>query len=140
MSFIEPFYNHKGYIDSFIERGKEFKNEKIDHTLFSFHGLPEKYLIRDDDKNHGCINDKNCCDYISFYNQSCYRAQCFKTSKLIAEGLKIKKSDWSISFQSRLGKSEWIKPYTENKIIEFARNGIKNLLIFCPAFVVSCGG
>ena len=71
-------------------------------------------------------------------NRYCYRAHCFKTAALIASELKLEGERWSVSFQSRLGRAEWIKPYTETRIRELARKGVRRLVVFCPSFVADC--
>ena len=138
INVVRPFFNHMGFINAFVERGRPFVEKEPEHIVFSFHGLPERHLTREDEKEHGCLRREECCDSIVATNQNCYRAQCFRTAELIAGGLQLKRENWSVSFQSRLGRGEWIKPYTEQKIRELARKGLKQVTVFCPAFVSDC--
>ena len=68
----------------------------------------------------------------------CYRSQCQRTAELVAKRLGIPDGKWSVSFQSRLGKDKWIEPYTEARLDELAKAGVKRLLVMCPAFVADC--
>jgi ferrochelatase len=71
-------------------------------------------------------------------NQHCYRAQCFETSRLLASALGIREDQYTVSFQSRLGKDPWIRPYTDDVITQLAGKGIKSVLAFSPSFVADC--
>lgn len=81
---------------------------------------------------------KDCCDSLIFENQSCYRAQCFQTAKLIAEKLQLPAEKWSVSFQSRLGRTPWIQPFTDLEFIRLAKSGKKRIAVMCPSFVADC--
>jgi ferrochelatase len=72
------------------------------------------------------------------YNKNCYRAQCYQTSHLLAQSLGLSTDQYSTSFQSRLGKTPWIKPYTDEILASLAAQGIKNLTVTCPSFVTDC--
>jgi ferrochelatase len=71
-------------------------------------------------------------------NRFCYSAQCYQTARLIAEKAGITEESYTVCFQSRLGKTPWITPYTSDVIAQLANNGKKRLLVFCPAFVADC--
>lgn len=131
------FYDHPDYIQTLANIGKIHQPEKFDHVLFSFHGLPLKQLTDPATKTN-CFTHSDCCRDVTEANHNCYRAQCFKTAHLIAKSLDIAPNHYSISFQSRLGKTEWIKPYTIDLIRSFPQSGIKKLLVFCPSFVIDC--
>ena len=79
-----------------------------------------------------------CCAKIGHQNRHCYRAQCFETSRLLAKALEIKDEDYTVCFQSRLGKSPWIKPYTDEIIRQLPAKGKKKVLAFAPSFVADC--
>ena len=139
LEVLPPFFDHPSFIKAFAKQGTSFCENSIpDHVLFSFHGLPERHLIRGDEENHGCLQKNDCCLSVVEGNRYCYRAHCFKTAALIASELKLEAERWSVSFQSRLGRAEWIKPYTETRIRELARNGVRRLVVFCPSFVADC--
>ena len=131
------FYNHPDYIQTIANNGKNHKPDKFDHILFSFHGLPVNHLT-DPSSNTNCLQNSDCCQKITKDNHNCYRAQCFQTAHLIAESLNIDPKQYSVSFQSRLGKTEWIRPYTVELVQNFPKSGVKKLLVFCPSFVTDC--
>jgi len=137
--FTGPFYDNPLFIEAFAKIWKR-KNrlDEYDYFLFSYHGLPERHILTaSKEKNMNC-NLGTCCDTLSSKNYFCYRASCFHTKRLLADALELKKGTYSTSFQSRLGKDPWIKPYTDKTIIEKAKSGIKKMLVFSPAFVADC--
>lgn len=139
IQFLLPFFEHPGYAESFAEIGKPIlESLKPDHILFSFHGLPERQILKEDISGKHCLKKANCCEEILPANGLCYRAHCFHSAFAIAEQLGIAKEDYTICFQSRLGRTPWIKPYTDIVIDELAKSGKKRLAVFCPAFVADC--
>lgn len=134
--FTGSFHNHPLFIKAFAEIGKKHQPENYDHILFSFHGLPERQILKSVPQNN-CLTE-TCCDSLHEKNQLCYRAQCFDTARLIAAQLNIPKEKYTICFQSRLGKTPWIKPYSDLVIDELAKKGVKKILAFSPAFVADC--
>lgn len=136
LTFINSFPDHPGFIEAFCERGRQYDFSNYDHILFSFHGLPERH-IRKADCSGKCLKG-NCCQTLENQNQFCYKAQCFATARAIAKGLKIRQSDYTVCFQSRLGSEPWIQPYTVDLVQECADKGQKRVLVFCPAFVADC--
>lgn len=136
LSFISSFPDHPAVIKAFCERGRQYDLTSYDHILFSFHGLPERH-IRKADCSGKCLKG-NCCQTLESRNQYCYKAQCYATARGIARGLKIKQSDYTVCFQSRLGSEPWIQPYTVDLVQECAEKGRKRVLVFCPAFVCDC--
>ena len=109
------------------------------HILFSYHGIPERHIYKTDPTQSHCKIDGSCCNKTSVAHETCYRHQCFETTKEIAKLLNLKKGDFSNSFQSRLGRDPWLKPYTD---FEFERlpqtEGKKKLAVITPAFVSDC--
>ena len=75
---------------------------------------------------------------MSGMNHDCYRAQCFATARAVAARLKLEPSAYEVCFQSRLGRTKWIEPYTSTTLIELARSGTKRVAVMCPAFVADC--
>jgi ferrochelatase len=130
---IRDFYQHPAYIQALSESIKPYLKQDY-HLLLSYHGLPENQL-----EKIGCrpVCQSACSDEIKPGN-ACYRQQCFLTSKQLATSLKLTETEYSISFQSRLGKTPWIKPYTDEMLNTLREKGIKSLLIACPAFVADC--
>ncbi len=139
LKVIPPFYDHPSFIRAWVEQGKEVINRmNPDHVLFSFHGLPERHLTKLDKTGSWCLQVRDCCEKMEIANQACYRAHCFQTAKLIAKELGLTEKQFTISFQSRLGRTPWIKPYTDILLTEFPKKGIKWLAVFCPSFVADC--
>ncbi len=136
----EPFYSDLGFIGSFAAQGKKaMPGFSPDHILFSFHGLPESHIRNTELVKNYCLKpDFSCCNKITEVNAKCYRAQCVQTAKYISEQLNISTSDYSVAFQSRLGRTPWIRPYTNEVIPQLASSGKKKLLVFSPSFVADC--
>lgn len=137
LTFINSFFDHPDFIAAFVERAKQYPLESYDHILFSFHGLPERHLVAAERKKGCCLN-KKCCDQLMSENQHCYKAQCYATTRALAEKLNIPLNRYTVCFQSRLGKDPWIQPYASEVIAECAAKGYKRVLVFCPAFVCDC--
>ncbi len=136
LSFVDSFPTHPKIIAAFAENGKmHLDKESYDHVIFSYHGLPERQLKKSDTE---CKCDAHCCSVFSDRNRLCYRAQCYETSRHLAKALAIPEQKYSISFQSRLGKDPWIRPYTDQTIEDLAKKGVKKILAFSPAFVADC--
>ena len=134
-----PFYSTAQFLSATAAiAGPALEAEDPDHILFSFHGLPERHILRDDSSKTHCLKSDDCCSQISEVNQNCYRAQCMETARLLAQQLDLPADLWSVSFQSRLGKAVWIGPDTEKRIIELAQGGVERLAVMCPAFVADC--
>ena len=118
LRFINGYHDNSGYINALsksIENAskKEGVPEKI---LFSYHGMPKRYLNNGDP----------------------YYCFCHKTTRLVAEKLNLNESQYDMSFQSRFGTEEWLKPYTDKILIDYARQNIKNVHIISPGFSVDC--
>lgn len=134
---IREFYQQTNY----IQANARLIHETIDHypiekLIFSYHGLPERHIKK---TCHALECDlKAPCPAMSADNQDCYRAQCYATSRRIAEVLDLSAEDYVVTFQSRLGKAPWIKPYTDVALEQLAASGVKNIAIVCPSFVADC--
>ena len=137
LNFIRPYYNEASYIDALADRMKPFLEQDYDHILFSYHGVPARHIKKSDITGKHCLQVNDCCNTPSPAHDYCYRHQCFTTTRLVTEKLKIPKEKFSISFQSRLGKG-WLEPFTDIRLEEMPKEGIKKLLIICPAFVSDC--
>jgi ferrochelatase len=137
LNFIKPFYNEENYIEALAENMRPYLQVEYDHLLFSYHGVPGRHIRKSDITGCHCLKVDNCCEVASAAHKYCYRHQVFTTTKLVTEKLNIPKSKYSISFQSRLGKG-WLEPFTDIRLEELPKDGIKKLLIICPAFVSDC--
>ena len=135
--FINSYPIQKEMIEAFCERAREQNFSHYDHVVFSFHGLPEKH-VRKADLNNNCLKRAECCALLCEKNKSCYSAQCHATAQAIAGGLALAPKDFSICFQSRLGKDPWLKPYTLNTLKSLIHENKKRVLVLSPAFVSDC--
>jgi protoporphyrin/coproporphyrin ferrochelatase len=133
-----PYYDAADYIAALVASAKGSLAGGYDHLLFSFHGIPERHLRKSDPTGCHCLMKENCCEVASPAHATCYRAQCFKTVAAFVQLAGIPREKYSVSFQSRLGKDPWLKPYTDFELAEFPQRGIKKLLVMCPAFVSDC--
>ncbi len=134
---IRDYYDNPAMINCFAENARAFDIPSYDHILFSFHGLPERQLVKADRGNH-CAKAENCCGVIGKHNQYCYSAQCHNTAQLIAAELGLSPKQYSICFQSRLGPEKWAQPYTSEIIKKRREAGDTRLLVLCPAFTADC--
>jgi ferrochelatase len=139
LTFVEAFYDDPGFIDAFAAVGSPIlKAAEPDHVLLSFHGLPERHMRKTDPTGRHCLAQTDCCDSIGPANRACYRAQCFATARALASRLGLPEGTWSVSFQSRLGRTPWLHPYTDVVIPRLAAEGKKRVVVFSPAFVADC--
>lgn len=140
VSVVGAFYGDPGYLDACAALGRPLMSSLApDHVLFSYHGLPERQIRRGESLEGHCLQPENsCCASISWKNNFCYRAQCFETSRQLASRLGLPPSGYSVSFQSRLGRTPWIQPFTDQVLPELARAGKKRLLVFSPSFTADC--
>lgn len=155
LKIIRSFHDDEGHIDAWVELMREKMPADSDaHVLFSYHGLPERHLKKSDPTGTYCLDGGeatsresearvySCCDKALKVhcpaNETCYRAQSLETTHKIAEKLGLPRERWSISFQSRLGRTPWIKPYTDEVIPKLVANGVKSLVVVTPSFVADC--
>lgn len=135
VTFVTQFFDDELFLKAFEERGKKYDFKQYDHVIFSFHGLPERHVDKVYDT--GFCRDNDCEHGINEANVFCYKASCYETALQLAKRFKLKKEDFTIAFQSRLGKG-WIEPFSDEIIEERAKKGDKKLLVFSPAFVADC--
>lgn len=139
LSVVDAFYDAKPFIDAFATVSREpLAAANADHVLFSFHGLPERQIRKIDESGQHCLAKSSCCDEITSVNRNCYRAQSYATAHALAAQLGLEKNGYTVAFQSRLGRTPWIKPYTDEVLPDLAAQGKKRLAVFCPAFVADC--
>ena len=118
LRLINHYHDEPAYIAAAAASIREHweQHARGEHLLFSFHGIPRKNLDYGDP----------------------YHCHCLKTARLISEALELPEGSWSVGFQSRVGREEWLKPYTEEVIVDFAKNGMRNIDVVCPGFAVDC--
>ncbi len=118
MTLIKDYYQHPLYIAALAERVRLYRQEHgtAEKLLMSFHGIPQPYADKGDP----------------------YPERCKITAKLLAQALELNDDQWAISFQSRFGKQEWVKPYTDQLLETWGKQGINSLQIISPAFSADC--
>ncbi len=139
LSILQPFYDQPEYLEALAASARPHLEQDFDHLLLSFHGLPERHLHKVDPTGSHCLKSDDCCQRAEgAVLASCYRAQCMRTAAGFAAKAGLRDDQWSVSFQSRLGRAKWIEPYTEARLDELAERGVKKLLVMCPAFIADC--
>ncbi len=137
IKFTSQFLEDDKFLEVIAKNGRRWMEKtKYDHFVFSYHGLPERQIRKGSVGNQCQLG--SCCSKFHERNQFCYRAQCFHTTRLVAEKLGLSEDQYTVCFQSRLGKDPWIRPYTEDVLKELAKNGKTRVLAFSPAFVSDC--
>ncbi|MEE4295225.1 MAG: ferrochelatase [Wenzhouxiangella sp.] len=118
LRFINDFYRQESWQDAIANSIRSFQSAhgKPDKLLFSFHGIPKRNLLAGDP----------------------YHCQCKFSARHIAMRLGLSDEEWMVTFQSRLGKAEWLKPYTDKTLEELGHSGVKNLQVVCPGFSIDC--
>jgi len=136
---VPPFYDHPAFLDAYAGAVRPvLQRVRPEKVFLSFHGLPERQVIKGDDSGAHCLKRTDCCASVDVVNRDCYRAQCFATARLLASRLGVSEEMSVVCFQSRLGREPWIRPYTEERLAEEARAGCKRAVILSPAFVADC--
>jgi protoporphyrin/coproporphyrin ferrochelatase len=136
---VPPFFNAPAFLDAWTEVARPaLTAARADHVLFSFHGLPERHVLKSDTSGRHCLKSATCCDVSVAENRWCYRAQCFATARSLTARLGIPPESTTVAFQSRLGRTPWLKPYTDLLLPELAAKGVRRLAVLCPAFVADC--
>lgn len=136
---LKPFYNDPSYIESLAASIRPYLDGK-DHDgyLFSYHGLPVRHLKKSDTTGSHCYTSGDCCEIKSKAWDTCYKHQVKVTTKLVAEKLGLDPAKVTLTFQSRLAGDKWLQPYTDIALEELPKQGVKKLLVLCPAFVADC--
>jgi len=136
---LAEFYDAPGFIAALAEIARPLLAVfQPDHVLFSYHGLPERHMRAGDPTGRHCLVSETCCDALVFANARCYRAQCHATTRALAGALGLAPGSFSLAFQSRLGRDPWIRPYTDVRLPELARAGVKRLAVLFPSFAADC--
>lgn len=116
--FVRNFHDHAGYIGALAQSVRDhwMKNGQADRLVMSFHGIPRRSLDLGDP----------------------YHCECHKTARLLATALELPQDRWQLTFQSRFGKAEWLKPYTQPTLEGLARAGVRSVDVICPGFPADC--
>lgn len=135
---VQPFYADPDYIAALHAVAAPHLAAGYDHLLFSYHGLPVRHMKKADSSHAHCLTVADCCETCSPAHATCYRAQCFATTRALAERAGLDPSKYSVSFQSRLAGEPWLEPFTDFELKRLPKAGVRNLLVICPAFVADC--
>jgi ferrochelatase len=139
MRWVPSFYADAGFLEALRESmGPALDAFAPDHVLASYHGLPERQVRRADTSGERCLRAADCCDAPAAAAAGCYRAQCYATTRGLQTTLGLDPARLTTAFQSRLGRSVWIQPYTDEVIGELAQRGVRRLAVLCPSFVTDC--
>ena len=144
---ISKFYDNPDFIAACVDKASKYflpsldgegLGERYDYFIFSYHGLPDRHIMKGSEHYGGnTCQLGNCCDKITKNNQYCYRANCFQTTRHLVEALNIDEGKYCTTFQSRLD-NKWLQPFSDKVIEDIAKKGAKNILVFSPAFVADC--
>lgn len=136
---LKPFYDDSLYIDALAASIRPWLDqEQYDGYLFSYHGLPVRHLKKSDPTQRHCYIADKCCELPSAAWDTCYKHQVKATTKLVTARLGLDESRVHLTFQSRLAGDKWLQPYTDTALQELPQQGVKKLLVLCPAFVSDC--
>lgn len=118
LRFIKNYHDYQPYIDALANKIDEHwqQHGRADKLIFSYHGIPKRYLTNGDP----------------------YHCECYKTSRLVAEKLGLNEDEYMTTFQSRFGREEWLKPYTDHTLQALPNQGVKSLQVVCPGFSSDC--
>lgn len=139
---VPPFYSETAFLHAQRDRIADVIGPNgcnVDHTLFSFHGLPEDQCSKAHVGGTKCGPD--CAHKITRFNKNCYHAQCHESARRLAALLGLASSQWSVGFQSRLtlrDTVQWLRPYTDEAFVELARKGVRRLAVAAPSFTIDC--
>lgn len=135
---VQPFYQDADYIEALHSVAAPYLEQEHDHLLFSYHGLPERHMRVADSSCAHCTIVPDCCTTASPAHATCYKAQCLATTRELIARAGIPADKHSVSYQSRLTKEPWLKPFTDHELERLPKAGIKKLLVICPAFTTDC--
>jgi ferrochelatase len=135
---VQPFYADADYIEVLHLVAAPYLATPHDYVLFSYHGLPERHMRKADSSRAHCLTVPDCCDACSPVHATCYRAQCFATTRALVTRAGIPAAKHSVSFQSRLAGEPWLSPYTDYEFKRLPGMGVETLLVMSPAFTADC--
>ena len=132
------FYDHQDYIQALVDSAEPQLSQPYDHLVFSYHGVPERHIKKDDNTGSHCLQSKDCCQKASTAHKTCYRHQVYQTTECFVKAADIPVDKYTVAFQSRLGKDKWLEPNTLDILEKLAKQGNKRVLVICPSFVADC--
>jgi ferrochelatase len=138
LAVLPPFFAEPGFAEAVAAKARPLLSAvRPEHVLMSYHGLPERHVLRADPTRERCLARPNCCA-LPGATDTCYRAQCIATTRAVTDALALRPERVSTSFQSRLGRARWIGPSTDDALVSLAGRGVRRLLVLCPSFVADC--
>ena len=138
LAAVPAFFDDEAFLDAQAALVAEaLEGKQVEHLLFSYHGVPERHCRKSDPSGSWCLASQDCCATLRAENAGCYRAQCFEQSRRIAQRLELQ-IPWEVCYQSRLGRTPWIRPYTDERLTELAEAGVKRLGMVSGSFVADC--
>lgn len=138
LATIRPYYDNPRYIQALADSFRPSLAADFDKLLFSYHGVPERHIMKGDCTGTHCLKVDDCCHVPSEAHVQCYRHQTIVTTELVTDALGLDPKKVEQSFQSRLGRDPWLRPYTAGRLAQLPGEGIRKLLVACPAFVSDC--
>lgn len=139
LKIVPPYFKHEDYIKVLADSIRPYiKDNDFDLLLFSYHGVPERHILKSDFTQSHCLKGGDCCSKVSEVHDVCYRHQVYKTTELVREQLGLAEEKTLLSFQSRLGRDPWLQPYTAATLEELPKQGVKKIVVVSPAFVSDC--
>jgi len=138
-TLLPPFYKDPGYIDALVQKAApSIQDGEFDKLVFSFHGIPQRHLVKGDPSHDHCLTTPDCCNTCHPAHGTCYRHQCAMTVEKFVAAAGLPKDKYMLTFQSRLGRDPWLQPYTDKTLEELAEQGNKRVKVICPAFTADC--
>jgi protoporphyrin/coproporphyrin ferrochelatase len=117
LRFVNSYFDQPEYLLSIASSIVDHRRTNADsHLLFSFHGIPQRYMMAGDP----------------------YHCQCLKTARQVSQLAGLRDDQWTVSFQSQVGRQEWLRPYTDELLSQFARDGKRRVTVICPGFATDC--
>lgn len=137
LHFTNPFYKDEGYLTAMVDNIKKYLPADYDKIVFSFHGIPERHFYK---YGHDGIKTLDNCGNSEdvHHNKYCYLHHAVQSVQILSERLDLPKDKVMQTFQSRLGREKWVEPYTDENLERLPKEGHKNIVILCPAFVSDC--
>lgn len=136
---VEPFYEHPEFIGTWAELSRpHLEAFRPDHLVLTYHGVPERQIHKSDPTGHWCLHRERCCRPDGPLLRYCYRAQCHQTTHRLLPALGWDPSRASTAFQSRLGSTPWIQPYTDEHLQQLRSEGVRRVALISPSFVADC--
>lgn len=138
-TLLQPFYQDPDYIEALVESARpSIESGDFDKLVFSFHGIPQRHLVKGDPSHNHCLTTHDCCNTCHPAHGTCYRHQCAMTVEKFVAAAGLNKDQYMITFQSRLGRDPWLQPYTDKTLEKLGEEGHERVKVMCPAFTADC--